>query len=67
MGTIMGHLQQKFSGVFSFFLRRGGTISCTVTGGRRYSIDLYIVLTLTFVYVRTVHNIAHVLLSYRKL
>ena len=46
----MGHLPRRLSGVCSFFLRRGSTISCTVTGGRRYSIDLYIALTLTFVY-----------------
>ena len=50
MGTIMGHLPWRLSGVCSFFLRQGGTISCTVTGGIRYSIDLYITLTLTFVY-----------------
>jgi len=47
--TIMGHLPRRLSGV-CLFLRRGGMISCTVNGGRRYSIDLYIALTLTFVY-----------------
>jgi len=31
-GTIMGHLPRKLSRVFSLFLRRGGTIYCTVTG-----------------------------------
>ena len=40
----------------SFFLRRRGTISCTVTEGRRYSIDLCIALTLTFVYCAQLHT-----------
>ena len=39
-GTIIGHLPRKLSRVCSLFLRRGGTIECTVTGGRRYSVDL---------------------------
>ena len=39
-GTIIGHLPRKLSRVCSLFLRRGGTIVCTVTGGRRYSADL---------------------------
>jgi len=43
-GTIMGHLPRRLLRVCSFFLRRGGTTSCTVTGGRRYSVDLYIAL-----------------------
>ena len=60
-GTIMGHLPRRLSGVCLFFLRRGGTISCKETGGRRYSIDLYIALTLTFVYY-TVHNSTHVII-----
>jgi len=38
--TIIGHLPRRLSRVCSLFLRRGGTISCTVTGGRRYSVDL---------------------------
>ena len=38
---IIGHLPQKLSGVCSLFLRRGGVIPCTVTGGRRYSGDLH--------------------------
>ena len=40
MGTIIGHLPRKLSRVCSLFLRRGGTIDCTVTGWRRYSADL---------------------------
>ena len=36
-GVIVGHVPRKIS---SMFLRRGGTISCRVTGGRRYSEDL---------------------------
>jgi len=46
MGTIMRHLPRRLSRVCSLFLRWGGTISCTVTGRRRYSIDLYIALNL---------------------
>ena len=30
-GTIIGHLLRKLSQVCSLFLRRGGTIECTVT------------------------------------
>jgi hypothetical protein len=40
MGMIIGHLPRKLSRVRSLFLRRGGTIDCTVTGRRRYSADL---------------------------
>ena len=39
-GVIIGHFPQKLSRVCSLFLRCGGVISCTVTGGRRYSGDL---------------------------
>ena len=39
-GVVIGHLPRKVSRVCSLFLRRGGVISCTVTGGRRYSGDL---------------------------
>ena len=39
-GVIIGHLPRKVSRVCSLFLRRGGTIHCRVTGGRRYSHDL---------------------------
>ena len=54
--TIMGHLQRRLSTVCSFFLWRGVTISCTVTGGgRRYSVDLYITLNLILC---TVHKSA---------
>ena len=38
---IIGHLPRKLSGVCSLFLRRGGVISYTETGGRRYSGDLH--------------------------
>ena len=37
---IIGHLPRKISKVCSLFIRRGGSIQCTVTGGRRYSVDL---------------------------
>ena len=40
-GVIIDHLLRKLSSVCSLFLRRGGVISCTVTGGRRYSGDLH--------------------------
>ncbi len=39
-GETVGHLPKKYSRIFSLFLRRGGLISCTVTGTRRYSADL---------------------------
>ena len=39
-GTTIGHLPRKVSRVCSLFMRRGGRIQCTVTGGRRYSADL---------------------------
>lgn len=38
--TIIGHLPRKVSKVCSLFLRRGGSIICTVTGSRQYSEDL---------------------------
>ena len=37
---IIGHLPKKISRICSRFLRRGGSISCTITGRRRYSSDL---------------------------
>ena len=33
----IGHLPRKVSRICSLFLRRGGTIHCRVSGGRRYS------------------------------
>ena len=39
-GTVIGHLPRKVSRVCSLFLRRGGSIHCTVTGRQRYSVDL---------------------------
>ena len=39
-GTIIGHLPKKLSKICSIFLRRGGSITCEVTGSRRYSADL---------------------------
>ncbi len=38
--TVIGHLPRKLSRVCSLSLRRGGMIDCTVSGGRRYSVDL---------------------------
>ena len=37
--TIVGHLPQRYLEC-ALFLRRGGTIHCVITGGRRYSRDL---------------------------
>lgn len=37
---IIGHLPRKVSRVCSIFMRRGGSIVCVVSGGRRYSGDL---------------------------
>ena len=39
-GTVIGHLPRKMSRMCSVFIRRGGSIACTVTGARRYSSDL---------------------------
>ncbi len=39
-GVAIGHLPRKVLRVCSLFLRRGGTIHCRVTGGRRFSSDL---------------------------
>lgn len=39
-GTIIGHLPRTISRACSLFLRRGNSISCCVTGHRRYSADL---------------------------
>lgn len=39
-GQVIGHLPRKVNRVCSIFLRRGGSISCIVLGGRRYSADL---------------------------
>ena len=39
-GTMIGHLPRKVSQVCFLFLRREGTIECTVTGCRKYSADL---------------------------
>ena len=35
--VVIGHVQRKISSVCLTFLRRGGTISCRITGSRRYS------------------------------
>ena len=39
-GTIIGHLPRRISKVSSILLRRGGFITCIVSGSRRYSADL---------------------------
>lgn len=36
----MGNVPRKISALCSTFIRKGGTISCCVTGSRRYSSDL---------------------------
>ena len=36
----VGHLPRKISCVCSLFIRRGGTITCKVSGRRRHSADL---------------------------
>lgn len=38
--VVVGHLPRKISKLCSLFLRRGGSMHCTVTGRRRYSADL---------------------------
>ena len=37
---VVGHLPQIISAICSLFIRRGGSILCTVYGSRRYSSDL---------------------------
>ena len=40
-GTVtVGHIPRCISSICSIFIRRGGSITCTVTGNRRYSSDL---------------------------
>ena len=39
-GTIVGHLPRKITRMCSLFLWRSGSITCTVTGHRRYSANL---------------------------
>ena len=39
-GTIVGHVPKIISAAYSLFLRRGGTMECTITGVQSYSGDL---------------------------
>ena len=39
-GIIVGHLPRRLSHLCALFIRRGGSISCSPTGRRRYSSDL---------------------------
>ena len=39
-GIVIGHLPRKVSCVSALFLKRGGTINCTVTRRQRHSADL---------------------------
>lgn len=38
--TVIGHVPRKISSVCSLFLRREGSITCQVSGSKRYSEDL---------------------------
>ena len=38
--VIFGHVPRTISPICSIFIRRGGTIKCLISGGRRYSSDL---------------------------
>lgn len=38
--VVVGHVPRKISFICSIFIRRGGTIRCTVNGHRQYSADL---------------------------
>ena len=38
--TVVGHLPRRLSRLCALFIRRGGSISCSPTGRRRYSSDL---------------------------
>ena len=37
---VVGHVPKRILSICSLFLRRGGTITCEVTGPRRFSADL---------------------------
>uniref|UniRef100_A0A1X7UQN4 HIRAN domain-containing protein n=1 Tax=Amphimedon queenslandica TaxID=400682 RepID=A0A1X7UQN4_AMPQE len=39
-GIVVGHLAKKISVICSLFIKRGGVITCSVNGKRRYSRDL---------------------------
>ena len=39
-GRVVGHMPRNISPVCSIFIRRGGSITCTVSDRRRYSADL---------------------------
>ena len=39
-GRVVGHVPRKISPVCAIFIQRGGSITCTVSGHRRYSADL---------------------------
>ena len=39
-GNVVGHVSKRISLICSSFLRRGGTITCWITGTRHYSADL---------------------------
>ena len=38
--TIVGHVPCELRRIFYFFIRRGGTIDCTVTGHRKHGLEL---------------------------
>ena len=40
LDTIVGHVSRRISASCNAFIRRRGIIQCTVTGSRRYNIDL---------------------------
>ena len=37
---IVGHVPRRISATCNAFIRRGGTIQCSVIGSRRYKVDL---------------------------
>ena len=39
-GTIVGHVPRELSRTYWYFIRRGGTISCEVTGNRKRGVGL---------------------------
>ena len=38
--AVVGHVPRLISSICSLYIRRGGSIECTITGSRRYSADL---------------------------
>ena len=54
-GIIIGHLPRKISRLCLLFLRQGGVLLCTVTGGIRYTQKIYLNVPLRFLVATLVY------------